>query len=217
MRNRQRFIRLASTAAVALTWMIGCSSSTLVKENSPAEPNMCRIVVVQDKNSSQAVAHVSVSNDVELAGMTLPFRYGNGQSPVRCDSIRFWETRSQSFEMKTGRIDTVEQTVLIGLIADMSGSKSPMEIGDGEVARIYFTFPKGEKFQDFVMDTTWIRPFNMLKFVTPDVEGIFPAFDNSKAMIKGGISIPPQEKLKDKRKEESPAESEPEQEKQSGG
>jgi hypothetical protein len=217
MSNRQRFIHLASTFAIALTWMLGCSSSTLVKENSPADPNMCRIVVVQDKNSSQALAHVSVSNNVELSGMTLPFRYGNGQSPVRCDSIRFWDTRSQFFEMKTGRIDTVEQTVLIGLIADMSGSKSPLEPGEGDVARIYFTLPQGKKFQDFVMDTTWIRPFNMLKFVTPQVEGIFPAFDNSKATIKGGIPVPPPEKANDKKKKEKPAEGESEQGKQAGG
>jgi hypothetical protein len=147
----------------------------------------------------------------------LAFRYGNGKSPVKCDSVRFWNTRSQFFDMRTERIDTVKQTVLIGLIADMSGNNPPMEKGDGEVARIYFTLPQGEKFQDFVMDTTWIRPFNVLKFVTPDVKGIYPEFDNSKATIRGGIPIPPPEEVKDIKEEDKNSGNETDQRKQSEG
>jgi hypothetical protein len=215
MRDWQRFIRWTSEAVLA--WMILCSVPAFAQKDPIGQPDTCRIVVIQDQKSNQAVANVSIFNDEELAAMTLTFRYGNGQSPVRCDSIRFWDTRCQFFEMKTGRVDSINQTILIGLIADMSGNNPPMEKGDGEVTRIYFTLPQGEKFQDFVMDTTWIRPFNVLKFVTPEIEGIYPAFDNSKAMIKGGIPIPSPEKTKDDDKEGKPTESEPEREKQSEG
>jgi hypothetical protein len=108
------------------------------------------------------------------------------------------------FDMKTELIDTVRQAVLIGLIADMSGQKPPMKKGDGEVAKIYFTIPKGAKFQDFYMDTTWVKPMNVLKFVTPDVKSVYPAFDNSKALIRGGIPLPPPpEKQKETEAEEA--------------
>jgi hypothetical protein len=78
--------------------------------------------------------------------------------------------------------------------------------GNGEVARIYFTLKEGAKFQDFFLDTTWIRPGNVLKFVTFKAKGIYPAFDNKKAMIRGGIPIIPpkaeEEKIKSEVKEE---------------
>jgi hypothetical protein len=217
MRERQGLICWFLIPMSVRIWMIPCAASAFTQSDSLGQPDTCRIVVVQDDSSHQAVAHVSIFNDEDLAAMTLAFRYGNGKSPVKCDSVRFWNTRSQFFDMRTERIDTVKQTVLIGLIADMSGNNPPMEKGDGEVARIYFTLPQGEKFQDFVMDTTWIRPFNVLKFVTPDVKGIYPEFDNSKATIRGGIPIPPPEEVKDIKEEDKNSGNETDQRKQSEG
>lgn len=206
MRDRPRFIHLVLAFSVALTWMVLCSAFAFAQKDPYGKPDTCRIVVVQDEKSNQAVASVSVFNDEELAAMTLPFRYGSGKSPIRCDSIRFWNTRTLLFDMKTELVDTVRQTVLIGFIADMTGTKAPLEKGDGDVARIYFTLPKKEKFQDFVMDSTWVRPMNHLKFVTPDVKGIYPVFDNSRALIKGGIPIPPPQQTKQEKGTEETSE-----------
>ncbi len=189
MRDTRPFIRLTLAVFVTLLWVIFYSSSSFAQKDSFGKPDTCRIVVFQDEKTNQVVASVSVFNDEDLAAMTLPFRYGNGKSPIKCDSIRFWKARAERFDMKTELIDTVRQTVLVGLIVDMSGNQPPMKKGDGEVMRIYFSVPKGEKFQDFLMDTTWVKPFNVLKFVTPDVKGIYPAFDNSRALIKGGIPL----------------------------
>ncbi len=188
--SRPRFFtHLISVFSMALAGMIFYSSSSFAQKDLFGKPDTCRIVVIQDGKTNQVVASVSVFNDEELAAMTLPFKYGNGKSPIKCDSVKFSKTRVEYFAMKSQLIDTVKQTVLIGLIADMSGTKPPLKKGDGEVARIYLTLPKGQKFQDVFMDTTWIKPFNVLKFVTPDVKGIFPAFDNSRALIRGGIPL----------------------------
>lgn len=208
MSERQRFIRRASVVMVALAWMILFSASTFAQEDEFGKPDTCRVVVVQDQKTGRAVAHVSVFNDEDVAALTLPFRYGDGSTPVRCDSVRFWNTRCQSFDMRTELIDTVKQTVLVGLIADMTGKKPPLEKGDGEVAKIYFTFSTSQRFQDFVMDTTWVKPFNVLKLVTPDVKGIYPAFDNSQALIRGGIPIRPPAKTAEEEKAEAPPEGE---------
>jgi len=153
------------------------------------KPDTCRIITFQDEKKNQVMASVSVFNDQELVAMTLPFRYGNGNTPLIADSIQFEKTRVNYFEMKTQRIDTVNQTVLIGLLVDFVGKKRPLKKGDGEVARIYFTLKEGAKFQDFFLDTTLIKPFNTLKLVTPQVKGIVPVFDNKKAMIKGGTPM----------------------------
>jgi hypothetical protein len=195
MKDPGPHIRVTSLVFVILLCMVLYSSSSFAQKDVFGKPDTCRIVVFQDEKNSQFMASVSVFNDEDLAAMTLPFRYGNGKSPIKCDSVRFWKTRSEYFDMKTELVDTVRQTVLVGLIADMSGSKPPMKKGDGEVAKIYFSIKKGAKFQDLLMDTAWVRPFNVLKFVTPDVKGIYPAFDNSGALIKGGIPMtPPTEK-----------------------
>jgi hypothetical protein len=174
--------------AILLGMVVGAASSSAQKDTF-GEPDICRIVVMQDEKSNQVMASVSVLNDEELAALTLPFRYGNGKSPIKVDSVIFWKTRSEYFDMKTQLLDTVRQTILIGLIADMSGSRPPMKKGDGEVARIYFTIDKSKKFEDVLMDTTIVKPFNVLKFVTPDVKGVYPEFDNSQALIKGGIPM----------------------------
>jgi hypothetical protein len=198
MRERQRFIRLASLLVGVLAWMMMVFAAFAVEGDDPfGKPDTCRIAVEQDQKTGQGVIHVSVFNDENLAALTLPFSYGDGKSPVRCDSVRFRNTRSESFDMITANIDTVAQTVLIGLIADMTGRKPPMEKGDGAVATIYFTFPANQRFHDFVMDTTWVRPFNLLKFVTPDVKAVYPEFDNSQALLRGGIPIRAPEKPKE--------------------
>lgn len=189
MRDPHSFIRLTLVVFVAWVWMVFYSSSSFAQKDPFGKPDTCRIVVFQDEKSNQAMASVSVFNDEDIAAMTLPLRYGNGKSPIKCDSITFRKTRTELFDMKSKLIDTLHQTVLIGLISDMSGNKPPMKKGDGEVAKLYFTLPKGAKFQDVLIDTTWIKPFNMLKLVTPDVKGIYPEFDNSKALIKGGIPL----------------------------
>jgi hypothetical protein len=197
MEELMRFRRPQVSATLALfavlLYVVLCSSSSFAQRDEFGKPDTCRIMVFQEEKSNQVMASVSVFNDEELAAMTLPLRYGDGKSPLRCDSIKFWDTRTMFFDMKTELIDTARQAVLIGLIADMSGQKPPMKKGDGEVAKIYFTIPKGAKFQDFYMDTTWVRPMNILKFVTPDVRSIYPVFENSGALIRGGIPLPPPE------------------------
>lgn len=169
----------------------------------------CRIVTFQDEKNSKVMASVSIFNDEELVGITLPFRYGTGNIPIRCDSVRFRETRVEHFEIKTQRVDTVNQTVLIGLLPDLGGQNDPLKKGNGEVARIYFTLKEGAKFQDFFMDTTLIKPFNRLKFVTPKVKGIYPAFDNKKALIRGGIPMTIKEEEEKAKTEEEKEEKSP--------
>ena len=205
MRGNRLYIRAAWLIVAVLTCMVVHSSSSFAQKDAFGKPDTCRIAVFQEEKSNQVMLSVSVFNDEDLAAMTLPFRYGNGKTPIKCDSVRFWKTRSEYFDMKTELVDTVRQTVLIGLIADMSGSKPPMEKGDGEVAKIYFTIDKSSKFEDVLVETTWVRPFNVLKFVTPDVKGIYPAFDNSQALIKGGIPMTSSAKEEKETRAEEPA------------
>ncbi len=196
-----RVARFYIVFGMALACVILCSSVSFAQRDIFGKPDTCRVAVFQDEKSNKAMVSVSVFNDEELAAMTIPFRFGNGTSPIRCDSVRFRRTRTDEFDMKTQLLDTTRQTVLIGLVADMSGNKAPLSKGDGEVARIYFTLPQNTKFQDVLIDTTWVKPYNILKFVTPDVKSIFPVFDNSRGLLRGGIPLAPSTE----KKSETPA------------
>jgi hypothetical protein len=201
-----RDLRLYYVLVMVLVGLTLCSSPVFSQNDSFGKPDTCRVVVFQDEKGNHAMASVSVFNDELLAAMTIPLKFGTGTSPIRCDSVKFRRTRIEDFDMKTQMVDTVRQTVLLGLVADMSGNKPPLAKGDGEVARIYFTFPKNTKFQDVFIDTCWVKPFNVLKFVTPDVKSVFPVFDNSRGMLNGGIPIPPPAKGKESEgKESAPA------------
>jgi hypothetical protein len=208
MRYNNLFVRrgVAVTMILMLVFLFSflllgsCAKKPPVVEEKPkplaqkepfGKPDTCRIVTFQDEKKNQVMASVSIFNEEELAAMTLPFRYGNGDTPIRCDSVQFDRTRVEYFQTKIQNIDTVKQTILLGLLPDFAGKKPPLKKGDGEVARIYFTLKEGAKFQDFFLDTTLIKPFNTLKFVTSEVKGIVPVFDNKKAMIKGGIPTKP--------------------------
>jgi hypothetical protein len=184
-----RDIRFCLILGLVLVGVFGFSVSSFAQKDTFGKPDTCRVIVTQDGKNGKAMASISVFNDEDLAAMTIPFRFGSGTSPIHCDSVRFRRTRCDEFDMKTQLIDTTRQTVLIGLVADMSGTKPPLAKGDGEVARIYFTLSKNAKFQDVLVDTTWVKPFNVLKFVTPDVKSVFPVFDNSRGLIQGGIPI----------------------------
>ena len=148
------------------------------------KPDTCRIVVEQDKKGNRAMATVTLFNDEKVAAMTVPLRFGDGKTPIYCDSVSFTKTRVDYFQLKSALIDSANQTVLIGLIADLSGKIPALDKGNGEVARVYFTWKKGAKAKGITLDTTFIRPSNVLKLVTENIKDIIPLWDNAKGEIK---------------------------------
>jgi hypothetical protein len=116
--------------------------------------------------------------------MTIPLRFGDGKAPLYCDSVIFTGTRVDYFQLKSALIDTANQTILIGLIADLSGKVPTLAEGKGNVATIYFTVKKGAKRGGVTIDTTFISPSNTLKLVTEKVKDIVPLWDNKMAQIK---------------------------------
>lgn len=147
------------------------------------KPDTCRITVEQEKKDRHVMATVSLFNDEKLAAMTIPLRFGDGKTPIWCDSISFKKTRVDFFQLKSVLIDSTNQIILIGLIADLSGKVPSLGKGNGDVAYIYFTLKEGAKTGGVTVDTTYIRPSNTLKLVTEDVKDIIPYWDNQKAKI----------------------------------
>lgn len=133
------------------------------------------IVEVRQMSGNQWVALVSLQNDENLAAMTLPFAWSPFQGAFRLDSASYTGLRTEYFSLKTYYPDTTAGTILIGLISNLGTGRPPLAPGQGPIARLHFTALKDDTVP-LVVDTAFIRPFNVLQLVTPDVHSILPAF-----------------------------------------
>ena len=82
-----RDTRFCFVLLMVLVCVILCSSSSFAQKDTFGKPDTCRVIVSQDEKNNKAMVSVSVFNDEELAAMTIPFRFGSGTSPIRCDSV----------------------------------------------------------------------------------------------------------------------------------
>ncbi len=178
------FVLTSSVAFAAKAAKDEQSKVKLPYEDNFGKPDTCRITVEQDKKDHKAMATVTLFNDEKLAAMTIPLRFGDGKTPIYCDSVSFTKTRVDYFQLKSALIDTVNQTVLIGLIADLSGKTPALNPGQGNVAYVYFTLKKDAKMGGVSIDTTFIKPSNSLKLVTETIKDIVPLWDNKMGQIK---------------------------------
>lgn len=138
-----------------------------------------RVTIHVDRvDSLHLEALVELVNPAAIAALTLPLQWGNGRSAYRLDSADYHGLRTDYFALKTFRIDSTKQTVLIGLISDLGGNYPPLEPGEGGIARLHFSSKRPVN-TALAIDTTFIPPHNTLQLVTPDVRAIRPTFRSS--------------------------------------
>lgn len=167
-----RTSKLLVSACIVVLAVAACARA----ERLPTEHSGYRISIFVDRvDSLHWEATIDLANIGVIAAMTLPMRWGDGRSPFRLDSADYRGLRTEYFALKTLRVDSTKQSVLLGMISDMGGNYPPLESGSGSIARLYFstrlpvTTPP-------VLDTTFIAPHNTLQLVTPDVRAIRPDF-----------------------------------------
>jgi len=133
---------------------------------------------VEHVDSLHLEAIVELVNPSPIAALTLPLQWGNGHSPYTLDSADYRGLRTDYFALKTFRVDSTKQTVLIGMISDLGGNYPPLEPGAGGIARLFFSSAHPVK-TAIAIDTVFIAPHNTLQLVTPDVRAVSPEFHNS--------------------------------------
>jgi len=143
-------------------------------ENTSADYRLS--VQVEQVDSIHWEALVALDNSGPVAALTLPLQWGHGRAPFRIDSADYAGLRTEYFSLKTFRVDSIKQTVLIGMISDLGGNHPPLEPGEGAIARLHFTTRRGDG-SPLSLDTTFVPPHNTLQLVTPDVRAIRPRFD----------------------------------------
>lgn len=185
--QRQRGHTTASRllASLLLVGLGLVSSSSLAQAPSAPHDDYGALdtitVHVQHITTGYWTADVRLTNDESVAAITLPFAWHPGVEHFRIDSATYAGLRTSYFALKTYFPDTVKSTILIGLISDLGTGLPPLEPGSGLIARLHFT-SETDSGDGLTIDTTFIRPHNVLQLVTPDARSILPAFDTRNAM-----------------------------------
>lgn len=125
--------------------------------------------------TNQIVLNVTLTNADSLAGMVVPLSATAPGVAMSYDSTSFAGTRIEYFQLKTDhQPDSTKPAVLLGLIADMSGSNPPLPPGRGLVAKIFFTGDKAVDPAKVKVEKIQVPPANQLDYTTPKLVTIRP-------------------------------------------
>lgn len=86
----------------------------------------------------EAYISVNLKNSQPIDKLTIPFTYG-GSGLIDFDSVTFGDRTSYFDEIKFVHQDSWVRKYTVELSIDLLGSNPPIEPGDGEVMRIYFS------------------------------------------------------------------------------
>jgi hypothetical protein len=172
------FLRMTAVGALASLVIWSVVSAQTGEPRRPLDPHgkMDTVrIAIEPESHNRWQAVVYLTNDENLAAMTLPFRWGPGHGVYRIDSASYVNTRTSGFAVKTFYPDTLRETILIGLISDLGRGLPPLDPGSGPIARLFFSGVKPGA-RPLTLDTTFLPPHNVLQLVTPDVASVYPIF-----------------------------------------
>jgi hypothetical protein len=129
-----------------------------------------------------------VVNTEPVAGMPTPVRVSSEKAQLVFDSVSFVDGRVEYFQLKTQNADPDNQTLLIGLIADLSGSKPPLAPGRGNAFSVFYTADKAIEAADVSVEPVLLPPANKMEFNTILADGqigsTIPTFVRAAEVVK---------------------------------
>jgi len=121
---------------------------------------------------------VYANNSLPCSKLIIAMRYGYGTAPLKCDSVKFWGTRVESFPIKNVSINIFNQTILLTL----QNSSNPLPPGSGLLANMYFQVDTGVVVGDTLPIDTAVITGSYLKY-TSNLGDYVPRFQ------AGGIIV----------------------------
>jgi hypothetical protein len=120
-------MRKLSIIAIGLMFLMSSAFAGEINKLSTAEAEVVE---------SSFIVPISLENVSAMAGMELPLKYSDG---VILDEVSFENTRAESFDLKVGKIDADNQTVIIALVPVVSGGGERLQPGSGVIANLHFS------------------------------------------------------------------------------
>jgi hypothetical protein len=145
---------------------------------------------------NQVRLDVFVVNVEPVAGLPMPFKVSAKDAKLRFDSVSYAGGRVEYFQLKTQNADTVNQTVLLGLIADLSGSKPPLAPGRGKALSLFYSAAAPITAAAVKVEPIILAPANKLEFNTIESDGsvgsTLPTYVMGKPTVaKPAVTAPP--------------------------
>lgn len=121
---------------------------------------------------NQVRLDVFVVNTEPVAGLPLPFKVtAGGNTKMKFDSVSYAGGRVEYFQLKAHNADTANQTLLLGLIADLSGSKPPLTPGRGKALSIFYSASGPVQADQVQVEPVVLPPANKLEYNTIESDG----------------------------------------------
>lgn len=135
---------------------------------------------------NQVRLDVFVVNVEPVAGLPMPFKVTSANAKMNFDSVSYAGGRVEYFQLKATNADTANQTLLVGLIADLSGTKPPLAPGRGKAFSIFYSGSAPVTAEQVKVEPVVLPPANKLEYNTMESDGsvgsTLPTYARVKAM-----------------------------------
>ena len=142
-----------------------------VTEQPVSKSDTVSVSVESVAGKNQVRLDVFVVNSEPVAGMPLPFKIWAKDAKLRFDSVSYSGGRVEYFQLKTQNADTANQTILFGLIADLSGTKPPLAPGRGKALSVYYSSASPLIASSVKVEPVILLPANKLEFNILEADG----------------------------------------------
>ena len=117
---------------------------------------------------NMVVIPLEITNEANLTALDIPLKFSEG---VTLTEVNFDDTRVSYFDLKVARIDNVENTVVIGLLPQITPEHKPdLEAGTGTVANLVFTIDD-PSMEELTLEAITLKdPNHVLTFVYHDFD-----------------------------------------------
>ncbi|MCK4858285.1 MAG: hypothetical protein KAT58_09975, partial [candidate division Zixibacteria bacterium] len=159
--------------------------SAVAQDPDPGLPDTVRIDSVATVAGVDVGVPVTLWNDENLGGYTLPFIWDSAD--ISIDSVSYIGTRIPPSAMLTLNLDNPNRKVLMGMV-DFSGL-NPLPPGDGLLFTIWFAVPSGTPDQFVSIDSSFYPPAGTFTLAPQTGGSVTPQF--IAGQIKIGDPQPP--------------------------
>jgi len=171
----RRFI--FALAAVVLIAGLANAQDEKKAERVASPQDTLMVSVAPGAGANQFQLELTLVNAQPLAGMVVPLEVKAPGATLTYDSISYAGGRLEYFQLKSDHVpETNKSTLLLGLIADLSGSKPPLPVGRGTAATLYYTADKAVGTDKISVKSVRIPPANVLDYTTPQLQSVTPTF-----------------------------------------
>lgn len=114
---------------------------------------------------------ISYYNDEKVVGLSVPIKFDAGDVPVVADSAVYTGGRAENFTFKGFRPDTTEQTVTMGMIANLGPTDNTLIPGKGRLVTVFVSSLDKQPVPLLNVDTTTTHPANSLMMIADRFQG----------------------------------------------